>query len=177
VLGLRSNFLMAIVVVCVLVALGVVVTFVMTRRSPARAQAVARGLAVVSVVAVVAATVAPRSWPLERDGWGDLVLTPGGDSLGRLDVLLNDPASLAANLVVLNVALFVPLACFAFLGWGRQWTVMLVALAVSLTIETLQLVAFARVASTDDVILNLVGAVLGIGLGRAIAHAFSARPR
>jgi hypothetical protein len=177
VVGLRSNFLAAIVVVSVLVAIGVVVTLVMTRRSPARVRSVARGLTVVSVVAVVAATVAPRSWPPERDGWGDLVLRPGGDSLGRLDVLLHDPASLAAWLIVLNVALFVPLACFGFLGWGSQGTVLLVAIAVSVGIEILQLAAFARIASTDDVILNLVGAVVGIGLGRLIAPAVSARSR
>lgn len=175
--GLSNNFHTAIVVASVLLALGVVVTAVISWRSRAAGRSAARGLAAVSLLAILAATVTPQSWPPERDGWGDLVVAPGGDSLGRLEVLHADPNSLAAVLVVLNVALFVPLAGFAVLGWGRPWTVLLVAVAVSMGIETVQLVALSRVAATDDVILNLAGAVLGIGLGRVIAHAARRRRR
>jgi hypothetical protein len=64
----------------------------------------------------------------------------------------------------------VPLAAFAVLGWGRPWAVLLVALAVSVSIETIQFVALSRIAATDDVILNVGGAVVGACLGGSIAH-------
>lgn len=168
--GLRSNFLSGIVAVSVLLALGVVVTVVISRRSQESTRSVPRGLAVVSLFAILVATLMPRSWPPQRDGWGDLVLAAGRDSLGQLGVLHSDPTSLAAVLIVLNVALFVPFAAFTVLGWGRPWSVLLVALAVSLSIETIQLVALSRIAATDDVILNVSGAIVGAGLGRHIAH-------
>jgi len=173
--GLSSNFLPAIVVVSVLLVLGVLITAMISWRSHWRSQSAVRGLAAVSLVAILAATVTPQSWPPERDGWGDLVFAPGGDSLGRLEVLQTDPTSLAAVLVMLNVSMFVPFAGFAVLGWGRPWAVLLVAVAVSIGIETVQLVALSGVAATDDVILNAAGAVLGSGLGRAVAQA--TRPR
>jgi VanZ family protein len=169
-IGLRSNFLLGIVAVSLLLAVGVVVTAVISRRAHASRRSVARGLAVVSLLAIVVATVTPRGWPPQRDGWGDLVLAAGHDTLGQLGVLRTDPTSLAAVLIVLNVALFVPFATLAVLGWGRPGAVLLVALAVSVTIETIQFVALSRIASTDDVILNIGGAVVGACLGSSIAH-------
>jgi hypothetical protein len=168
--GLRSNFLLGIVAVSLLLAVGVVVTAVISRRAQASGRSVARGLAVVSLLAIVVATVTPRAWPPQRDGWGDLVLAAGHDTLGQLGVLRTDPTSLAAVLIVVNVALFVPFAVFAVLGWGRPWAVLLVALAVSVSIETIQFVALSRIAATDDVILNVGGAVVGGCLGSSIAH-------
>jgi VanZ family protein len=169
-IGLRSNFLPGIVAVSLLVAVGMVVTAVISRRAHAGRRSVTRGLAVVSLLAIVVATVTPREWPPQRDGWGDLVLAAGHDTLGRLDVLRTEPTSLASILIVLNVALFVPLGAFAVLGWGRPWAVLLVALAVSVSIETIQFLALSRIASTDDVILNVGGAVVGACLGSSIAH-------
>jgi hypothetical protein len=56
------------------------------------------------------------------------------------------------------------------LGWGRPWAVLLVALAVSVSIETIQFLALSRIASTDDVILNVGDSVVGACLGSSIAH-------
>jgi hypothetical protein len=81
-----------------------------------RADRIARGLAVVSLLAIVVATVTP---------------------------------------------------CSARTAHGA---VLLVALAVSVSIETIQFLALSRIASTDDVILNVGDSVVGACLGSSIAH-------
>lgn len=163
--GLLSSFLPAIVLASTLLALGVLVTVVRTIRPHEGRRPAARGLAIASLLTLLAAMLSPWSWPPEREGWGDLVLRPGDDSLGRLGVLHTDPTSLAAVLLVLNVALFVPFPCFSVLGWGRPRAVLFIAAMVSISIEAAQFVALSRVAATDDVILNMLGALLGIGFG------------
>lgn len=71
-----------------------------------------------------------------------------------------------------NLAVFAPLGFLlpSLRGQARRTSLTHAALAgggVSLAIELLQYLEGRRVADVDDVILNLVGAVLGYGLFRA----------
>ncbi|WP_432732953.1 VanZ family protein [Microbacterium sp. MM2322] len=62
-----------------------------------------------------------------------------------------------------NVAMFVPLGLLV-LGWGgRWWHGLLIALLLSIAIETTQLVFLpTRVADARDVVANTLGAGLGV---------------
>ena len=71
---------------------------------------------------------------------------------------------------VLNVLVFVPLGILtARLGW-RPRSVVLVAAGVSGTTEILQLFSTRRFPSTTDVILNVVGAIIGLLVVLLVAH-------
>ena len=64
-------------------------------------------------------------------------------------------------LLLLPVGLFGPIA----LPWlGRWWRVLLAALIISVAIETAQLWIPERSADVDDVMLNVIGALLGYWL-------------
>ena len=69
-----------------------------------------------------------------------------------------------------NVLLFVPLGILLPLVWSRLrfWSGILIAIAVSVSIELLQYLSRAwgsyRLADVNDVVLNVVGASLGLGL-------------
>lgn len=110
---------------------------------------------------IVAATAMPFADGFRFDG--DLVLAPGGAGLGDLDQFLADPASLAGILLVSNIALYVPLAFFAVIGFHQRRHLVLVGcLILSLMVEATQFLLLGRVAATDDVILNMTGAALGL---------------
>lgn len=66
-----------------------------------------------------------------------------------------------------NVVMFVPLGFFlpaAFRCFRRFWSCGMVALGVILTVELLQLITQLGACDVDDLILNLVGALLGYGI-------------
>src|SRR5215218_8135166 len=69
-----------------------------------------------------------------------------------------------------NVVLFIPLGILLPLVWSRLrfWRALQIAIALSVSIELLQLLSRAwgsyRTADINDVILNVVGASLGLGL-------------
>jgi glycopeptide antibiotics resistance protein len=64
-------------------------------------------------------------------------------------------------LLLLPVGLLGPIAMPAMNGWLR---VLLVALVLSLAIEAAQLVVPNRMADVDDVLLNVIGALLGYAI-------------
>jgi len=137
---------------------------------------VSRVLAVGAVFVIFVATGLPRDWPLHWGG-GDLKLRLGQGGLGEWRHIINEPNSLAALLIILNVVLYIPLAFFATLGWRRNVLAVLAAcLLVSLGVEFAQLVALNGVAATDDVLLNFSGAVGGTIIG-VIAVRRPQRPR
>lgn len=73
--------------------------------------------------------------------------------------------------VIDNVTLFVPLgALLAALWCRRRWpTLLAVSAAVSVAVEGFQwLFPTGRIANSADVIANVVGAAIGIGLARAL---------
>lgn len=153
-----------------LLALGAVLAAIATAiwRMTAGRQAVApaaRVLAVGTTLVVVVSTGLPHGWPPVW-AFGDLVLQPGRGGLAEWRVLVDSPDSLAAVLLLSNVALYVPVGLFGVLGWpARRRSVLLACVALSLGIELVQLAALDRVASTDDVLLNMAGSVLGVLLG------------
>jgi hypothetical protein len=66
-----------------------------------------------------------------------------------------------------NVALFVPLGA-VLARWLRPWTAWVVAVAASIACETAQLWIPTRHASPRDVLMNAIGAGLGVAL--VVAH-------
>lgn len=175
-----SNFglaamLSAVVIVVTVVAAALVFARARLSGRPALGPT-ARVAAIGSACLIFAATAAPYSWPLERYGWGDLILELGRGGLRDLARFLDAPNSLAAMLAVANVALYVLLTFSAALGWPPRGAAILgAALVISLTVETLQFVVLDRVAATDDVVLNMSGAIIGLALGLMVRRALPAR--
>jgi hypothetical protein len=168
--GLWSQFAFSLRI-SLLVAMATAVTagVVAIRRRRARRPVLAptsRVLAVGCAMVVVTAMSLPHTWPPQWEGIGDLVLAPGRGGLSDWRVLIEEPNSLAAVLLVANVLLYIPLSLFSTLAWpGIGGPVLLGCLALSLLVELVQLVLLGRVASVDDVLLNMAGAVIGHAIG------------
>lgn len=129
------------------------------------AVAVARAVAPGAALLIVAATATPFRWPPEL-GTGDLALGIGAGGLGNLPRVLAQPGSLAWMLLLLNLSIYAPLTFSAALGWPtRRWSILAAALGLSLLVEALQLLVLDRVAATDDVLLNMAGATVGLLFG------------
>ncbi|MBY5161275.1 VanZ family protein [Nitriliruptoria bacterium AS10] len=125
-----------------------------------------------SVAVVLAATALPHGWPPALASDGDLVLRPGGGGLQDLPVLWDDPRSLAALLLVLNVVLYVPVGAFARLALPDHGArALLIPLVLSVAVEAWQFVGLGRVGSLDDVLLNLAGATVGWFAARLVTDA------
>ena len=157
---------------------GVIAAIIVLRSRDARqaARYVSRVLAVGSVFVIFVATGLPRDWPLEW-GAGELRLALGHGGLQDWRDLLREPNTLDSLLIVLNVALYAPLAFFGTLGWRRHpWAVLGFCLLVSLGVEAAQLLVLDGFAATDDVLLNFSGAIAGTMLG-VIAVRRPPRPR
>jgi VanZ family protein len=165
--GLLSQFGDSVGAVLVVMSVSAVVAAVVAIR---RARSgykwlspVARILTAGSALVVAAATATPFSSGFSPDG--DLVLAPGGAGLGDLDQIVADPTSLAAILLLSNILLYVPLAFFAAISFHpRRHLALVVCLALSLAAETTQYLLLERVAATDDLILNMVGSLIGYAL-------------
>ncbi len=66
------------------------------------------------------------------------------------------------NQILTNVAMFIPIGALA--GWLWKWKGLLVAARFSIAIELLQLVTTRGLMEFDDVLHNMIGAVVGWGL-------------
>lgn len=167
--GLLSQFGESVgvaVIVTVVATLTAIVVGVRRRRAgEAWLPPAARVLTVGAVVTTIVSTALPRSANIERDG--DLVWSLGGAGLGNLDQLAANPNSLAAVLFVGNIVLYTAVAFCAVLGWyeHRRW-VMAWCLGLSVAVETVQYLALGRVAATDDVLINMLGAAIGFAAGQ-----------
>lgn len=66
-----------------------------------------------------------------------------------------------------NIAMFVPIGVFFLLLLGRRrwWLAVLVAAALTVGIETVQLLIPGRVSDSRDLVANTTGAVAGVVLG------------
>lgn len=87
--------------------------------------------------------------------------------LDLIEVLRGDPRAAVVQ-VVGNLLVLAAYGFFAAWCWpNRFWPVIGVAVAISVSIETLQYVLdLGRVASSDDVLLNTAGAALAFASGR-----------
>ena len=73
-----------------------------------------------------------------------------------------------AHEIIMNIAVFIPIGVLAAIALKRAtWKkVALVGLAISLTIELLQLILERGYCETDDVINNTLGCLIGYGMVR-----------
>jgi hypothetical protein len=73
-----------------------------------------------------------------------------------------DPLELASIQFFSNVLLYIPTGFAMVFGWyRRRHLVPIICLGLSVSIETIQFLALGRVASLDDVVLNVSGALVG----------------
>jgi glycopeptide antibiotics resistance protein len=147
-------------------------------------------LATLTLVALVRALVPAPVRPLPvvlltliwAAAVGFMTLRPGtglGVRLNLLPLQFDGPGSTVD--AVLNTFVFLPLGLLMVLAGARLSTVLVVALASTLTIEVTQYVTdLGRTADVNDVITNTVGALLGaavlLGL-RRLGRALNAPPR
>jgi hypothetical protein len=170
--GLLSQFGFNLALAAAVVVLsGAAASIVAVRRrreGRPRWPAVARVLTAGAVPLILVTTALPNGWPIRWVPGGDLVLEPGTGGLRTWATDLSEfPQTLASILLVANVALYVPLAFFAVIGWGGRYRgrILLGCLVLSLTVELVQYAGLEGVAATDDVLLNMLGAVSGYLLG------------
>lgn len=116
---------------------------------------------VASVVLVVVATALPTHWSVESGA--DLRLVPGHGGLGKAGrQLVGGSPGAAVELFALNGLVYLPVGAALACRWPSRWRLLVVVpLAVSTGVETVQYLALDRVAATDDVLLNVGGAVVG----------------
>jgi glycopeptide antibiotics resistance protein len=129
---------------------------------------------VVYLVGLAAATLTPnRSSRLRAEGRGGIELQPNLASLTCSSAILPSGSTAQAFCVHNargNVMLFFPLGILIPLAWRhlRFWRGIQIAIALSISIELLQYLSSAwgsyRAADVNDVILNVLGACLGLAL-------------
>ncbi|MFS0703549.1 VanZ family protein [Cellulomonas sp. 179-A 9B4 NHS] len=104
-----------------------------------------------------------------------VTMTPGRAHDGSLGVVRTVLAWLAERGVplgfelveaVANVVMFVPFGVLVglLLGLRRWWAVLLLALATTVTIETVQRVLPDRFSTVQDVVMNTLGGAIGVAL-------------
>ena len=64
--------------------------------------------------------------------------------------------------ILTNVAMFIPIGVLA--GWLWKWKGLLVAAGLSLLVEVLQLITSRGLLEFDDVLHNMIGAAVGVGI-------------
>ena len=72
--------------------------------------------------------------------------------------------------ILTNVVMFVPIG--VLVGWLWKWRGLLVAAGLSLLVEVLQLITSRGLLEFDDVLHNIIGAVVGVGLVMVIKKMF-----
>ena len=66
--------------------------------------------------------------------------------------------------ILTNVVMFIPVGVLAGFIW--QWKGILVAVGLTVAIEVLQLITARGLCEFDDIVHNMIGAAMGIGIGR-----------
>ena len=64
--------------------------------------------------------------------------------------------------ILTNVAMFIPIGVLA--GWLWKWKGLLVAAGLSLLVEVLQLITSRGLLEFDDVLHNMIGTAVGVGI-------------
>lgn len=164
-LGEAMEYLLPLVAVVGIAVLIVVVLRTAFGADDPRQRRWIRTIAVMASVAVILVATLSRRDPLGVEL--DLKLIPFEDLWSALAGDRSARAAVAE--MVANIVLFIPFGLamrlrFPSLGPGR---VAAIAFALSLTIETLQLVAATgRVANVTDVMMNTLGGLIGAWLVR-----------
>jgi hypothetical protein len=117
-------------------------------------------------LAIVAATALPQVWPPRISAGGDLVLELGRGGLREWRAILDSPTSWTSVLLLANVLVYVPFGFLGVMAWPhRKGLVFAAGVGISLLVEFSHFTISERVASTDDVLLNVLGLSLGWVLG------------
>ena len=66
------------------------------------------------------------------------------------------------NQILTNVIMFVPVG--VLVGWMWRWKGLRVAVGLSIAIELLQLITARGLCEFDDLVHNMIGAVIGVGI-------------
>ena len=76
-----------------------------------------------------------------------------------------------------NIALFIPfsLILFSLVGVRGSKKVMLIAFTVSVLIEFIQYILYRGVADVDDILLNMIGAILGCVIYKNLIEKWEAK--
>ena len=121
------------------------------------------------LVVVAAATIVPLQ-PIAVSGVGSLSFVPGRSTIGCYLQMKGTPVEvvICSMQLVGNVILFVPMGLLLPFVWSKSISsrgIVASALVVSVTIEVIQylqrFMGMKRSADVDDVILNVVGALIG----------------
>jgi glycopeptide antibiotics resistance protein len=141
---------------------------------------------VVYLVGLAVATLTPnRSSGLRAEGRGGIELRPNLASLTCSSAILprgSTARAFCVHYARANVGLFFPLGILLPLVWRhlRFWRGIQIAIALSFSIELVQYLSSAwgsyRAADVNDVILNLLGACLGLALVFLLRLRRSTRP-
>lgn len=127
----------------------------------------------ISVVAVLAVTLLDGATPATAE-WRSVNVVPGETIAGQWHNLSRSTGLLN---IAGNVVLFSPVAYFLRLGWRcNSLIVMALCAGMSLAIELVQHQT-GRSADIDDLILNTVGALLGLLAALCVEHWSSRRVR
>jgi len=164
VIGLRSQFGTSLFLAFVIVLVSSMAAAVAARRAGAAGrsgrEAAARVLAAGAVLVTIVATALPRRFGIETDG--DLVLQLGRGGLREWRNLFVDPLTLASIELVANILLYSAIGFTMTIAWYRKRRFVVIAcVLLSVLVETAQYLVLGRVAAVDDVLLNMVGAVIG----------------
>jgi hypothetical protein len=151
-----------------------------SRNGASGTRAAIRVLAIGAAVAIVVATALPQAWPPRFSGDGDLVLELGRGGLSDWPSIFESPTSTTSVLLLANVILYMPFGFLGVLGWpDHALRVVAAGLGISLLVEISHFTITERVASTDDVLLNtaglLLGWVLGLVAGKVLARRTASR--
>lgn len=125
-----------------------------------------RHLPILAVVASIALVAVATGLPTRfSEGTGASSLAPalghGGIGKAGLQLLRGNPGA-AAELLVLNGLVYVPLGAALAWAWPGRRARLVVPVLVSVAVEAIQYLALpSRVAATDDVVVNVGGAVVG----------------
>lgn len=135
-----------------------------------------RVLVLGAAVVIVVSTALPQVWPPRFSGDGDLVLEFGRGGLAEWRSIFEAPASWASILLLANVAVYVPFGFVGTLAWpNRKGRVLATGLAISLLVEVSHFTISERVASTDDVLLNATGLLIGWIAGVVVMKLITSR--
>ena len=162
-LGHHGNQLAAFVLIsCGTLAVAAIVGVRAKREGERGATQVARAGAVGFALAAFAATTMNGVGSGGGFQWtiGEAGLRTWSADLARF------PETVQSVLLVGNVAVYVPLGICLAIGWPRRrLSAIIVAALVPISVEVLQSLALRGVGSSDDIILNLLGIMVGWSVG------------
>ncbi|HUL85787.1 MAG TPA: hypothetical protein VLX89_09795 [Actinomycetota bacterium] len=175
---LRSEYGADLALAAAVVGLGfLVAAVVIYRRREDRAEALA-AIARIFAIGGAGLILASSAITVGRPIGGRFGATPGGDVLRTwASDLARFPRTVASILLVANVVLYFLVGLLGVVGWGSEARarIFVACIVLSLYVGFTRFTFVGGIASTDDLILNGLSALLGIFLGTVVDRAITAR--